>query len=157
MGYVYRAEHVKLGREVALKLLRSDYAKRRDAVARFFQEARTVNRIRHRNIVDVTDFVELDDGTTFIIMEFLRGKSLGKWARTGVDLPRALAVLVQICDGLARRARGRRRPPRSQARQRRSSCRRPTVPSSSSCSTSASRSCSTATTRTSASRPQPAR
>ena len=100
MGYVYRAEHVKLGREVALKLLRSDYARRRDAVARFFQEARTVNRVRHRNIVDVTDFVELDDGTTFIIMEFLRGQSLGKWARTGIDLPRALAVLVQICDGL---------------------------------------------------------
>jgi serine/threonine protein kinase len=101
MGYVYRAEHVKLGREVALKLLRSDYAQRRDAVARFFQEARTVNRVRHRNIVDVTDFVELDDGTTFIIMELLSGESLGKWARTGIDLPRALAVLVQICDGLA--------------------------------------------------------
>ncbi|MBA2542684.1 MAG: serine/threonine protein kinase [Deltaproteobacteria bacterium] len=100
MGYVFRAEHVKLGREVALKLLRSDYAKRRDAVARFFQEARTVNRVRHRNIVDVTDFVELDDGTTFIIMELLGGVSLGKWARSGVDLPRALAVLVQICDGL---------------------------------------------------------
>jgi serine/threonine protein kinase len=100
MGYVFRAEHVKLGREVALKLLRIDYAKRRDAVARFFQEARTVNRVRHRNIVDVTDFVELDDGTTFIIMELLGGVSLGKWARSGVDLPRALAVLVQICDGL---------------------------------------------------------
>jgi serine/threonine protein kinase len=100
MGYVFRAEHVKLGREVALKLLRGDYAKRRDAVLRFFQEAKTVNRVRHRNIVDVTDFVELDDGTTFIIMELLRGQSLGKWARTGIDLPRALAVLVQICDGL---------------------------------------------------------
>ena len=100
MGYVYRAEHVKLGREVALKLLRGDYAKRRDAVLRFFQEAKTVNRVRHRNIVDVTDFVELEDGTTFIIMELLSGQSLGKWARTGVDLPRALAVLVQICDGL---------------------------------------------------------
>ena len=100
MGYVYRAEHIKLGREVALKLLRGDYAKRRDAVLRFFQEAKTVNRVRHRNIVDVTDFVELDDGTTFIIMELLRGQSLGKWARTGIDLPRALAVLVQICDGL---------------------------------------------------------
>ncbi len=100
MGYVFRAEHVKLGRAVALKLLRADYARRRDAVARFFQEARTVNRVRHRNIVDVTDWVELDDGTTFIIMELLSGISLGKWARSGVDMPRALAVLVQICDGL---------------------------------------------------------
>jgi serine/threonine protein kinase len=104
MGFVYRAEHARLGREVALKVLRADYAKRRDAVSRFFQEARTVNRIRHRNIVDVTDFIELDDGTTYIIMELLRGKSLGAWARSGaahVDLPRALALLIQICDGLA--------------------------------------------------------
>ncbi|HTL32594.1 MAG TPA: serine/threonine-protein kinase, partial [Kofleriaceae bacterium] len=100
MGFVYRAEHIKLGREVALKLLRGDYAKRRDAISRFFQEARTVNRVRHRNIVDVTDLVELDDGTTYFVMELLRGQSLGKWARTGIDLPRALAVLVQICDGL---------------------------------------------------------
>jgi serine/threonine protein kinase len=100
MGFVYRAEHVQLGRAVALKLLRADYARRRDAVARFKQEAQAVNRILHRNIVDVTDFIELDDGTTFIIMELLAGMSLGKWARTGVDLPRALAVLVQICDGL---------------------------------------------------------
>jgi len=101
MGYVYRAEHTKLGREVALKVLRIDYARRRDSVARFFQEARTVNRIRHRNIIDVTDFVELDDGTTFIIMELLRGKSLGRWAKDHVDVPRTLAILVQICDGLA--------------------------------------------------------
>ncbi|HEY6175279.1 MAG TPA: serine/threonine-protein kinase, partial [Kofleriaceae bacterium] len=100
MGYVFRAEHVKLGREVALKLLRSDYASRRDAVTRFFQEARTVNRVRHRNIVDVTDFVELDDGTTYIVMELLTGTSLGNWARSNIDLPRAIAVLVQICDGL---------------------------------------------------------
>ncbi|HEX3757135.1 MAG TPA: serine/threonine-protein kinase [Kofleriaceae bacterium] len=100
MGYVYRAEHIKLGREVALKLLRNDYASRRDAVSRFFQEARTVNRVRHRNIVDVTDFVELDDGTTYIVMELLTGTSLGAWAQSGVDLARAIAVLVQICDGL---------------------------------------------------------
>jgi serine/threonine protein kinase len=101
MGFVYRAEHVRLGREVALKLLRTDYAKRRDAVSRFFQEARTVNRVRHRNIVDVTDFIELEDGTTFIIMELLRGKSLGAWSRNGFELPRALAALIQICDGLS--------------------------------------------------------
>lgn len=103
MGTVYRAEHVKLGRDVALKLLRADYAQRRDAVQRFFQEARAVNRIRHRNIVDVTDFVELDGGTTFIIMELLEGHSLSKLMRTpgALDAPRALNILIQICDGLA--------------------------------------------------------
>jgi eukaryotic-like serine/threonine-protein kinase len=100
MGYVYRAVHVVLGREVALKLLRPDRARRRDAVARFFQEARAVNRVRHRNIVDVPDFVELVDGTTFIVMELLHGETLGAWARSGVSLPAALAAMVQVCDGL---------------------------------------------------------
>jgi eukaryotic-like serine/threonine-protein kinase len=101
MGFVYRAEHVRLGRAVAIKVLRSDYSRRKDAVARFFQEARTVNLMRHRNIVDVTDFVELDDGTTFIVMELLSGQSLGAWASEPVEVPRALALLLQICDGLA--------------------------------------------------------
>jgi len=102
MGCVYLAEHLKLGRRVALKLLRPEHAERRDAVARFFQEARAVNKIRHRNIVDVTDLVELDDGTVFIIMELLDGMSLGKLMRAEqMDVPRALAILAQICDGLA--------------------------------------------------------
>jgi serine/threonine-protein kinase len=100
---VYRAEHVKLGREVALKLLKPQYASRRDSVARFFQEARAVNRIRHRNIVDITDFVEIDDGTVFIIMELLRGAPLRDLAREpgALSLPRALSMLSQITDALA--------------------------------------------------------
>ena len=81
MGRVYLAEHILLGRRVALKLLRSEYAAKRDAVARFFQEARAVSRIRHKNIVDVTDFVELPGGRTFIVMEFLEGATLGDMFR----------------------------------------------------------------------------
>ena len=103
MGCVYRAEHTKLGRDVALKVLRTDYAKRKDAVARFFQEARAVNKVRHRNIVDITDLVELDNGIVFIIMEYLTGAPLTKLMHFNeLDEPvRSLAILVQICDGLA--------------------------------------------------------
>jgi serine/threonine-protein kinase len=101
MGCVYRAEHVKIGRDVALKLLREDYAQRRDAVTRFFHEARAVNLIRHRNIVDVIDYVELDDGNVFIIMELLAGDSLGKLMRGPIELGRAIGILAQICDGLS--------------------------------------------------------
>jgi serine/threonine protein kinase len=102
MGHVYRAEHVKLGRQVALKLLRPEYAMRHDAVSRFFQEARAVNRIRHRNIVDINDFVELPEGRTFIIMELLEGSSLGTIQRRVGLLPRERAahVLLQVCDAL---------------------------------------------------------
>lgn len=102
MGRVYLAEHVRLGRRVALKVLRPEYAVKRDSVARFFQEAKAVNKIRHRNIVDVTDFVELDDGTTFIIMELLRGVSLGRVLRTQgpPEHARTLYVVAQVCDAL---------------------------------------------------------
>lgn len=104
MGCVFKAEHIKLGREVALKVLRADYAKRKDAVARFFQEARAVNKIRHRNIVDITDLVELEEGTVFIIMEYLDGLPLSKIMRATVkeepDNVRILNILIQICDGL---------------------------------------------------------
>src|SRR5262245_31793677 len=56
MGQVYLAEHTRLGRKVALKLLRSEYASNPRAVKRFFTEARAVNQISHENIVEITDF-----------------------------------------------------------------------------------------------------
>ncbi len=103
MGRVYRAEHLLLGRRVAIKLLRAEQAGRRSAVARFFQEARLVNRIRHRNIVDVPDLVELPDGTVFIVMELLEGGSLKELLaeRSRLDLATTLAIATQICAALA--------------------------------------------------------
>jgi len=93
-GYVYRAMHAKLGREVALKLLRPELASRQETVSRFFREAKAVNRIRHRNIVEVTDFVELDDGLKFIVMELLRGRNIVDWARASRDVLRIVTVLA---------------------------------------------------------------
>ncbi len=102
MGRVYLAEHKRLGRRVALKLLRPEQASRRNAVARFFQEARVVNRVRHRNIVDIPDLVELDDGTVFIVMELLEGRSLRELLRADGPPPIALTIEigVQICRAL---------------------------------------------------------
>jgi serine/threonine-protein kinase len=103
MGRVYQAEHVKLGRKVALKLLRAEYSVKRDAVARFFQEARAVNQIGHENIVDITDFVELDGGETYIIMELLQGEDLADIQRKcdqPMPLHRAMQISLQVCDAL---------------------------------------------------------
>jgi serine/threonine-protein kinase len=102
MGRVYLAEHTKLGRRVALKLLRAEQASRKNAVTRFFQEARVVNRVRHRNIVDIPDLVELDDGTVFIVMEQLQGRSLRELLR-GDGAPAvglAIEIGVQVCRAL---------------------------------------------------------
>ena len=103
MGRVYRAEHVKLGRQVALKLLRADYAAKRDAIRRFFQEARAVNTIGHENIVDITDFVELPSGETFFIMELLAGCDLAELIRSqrgALGLQQGIRIATQVCDGL---------------------------------------------------------
>src|SRR5512143_983855 len=75
MGRVYRARHVLLGREVAVKVLNPEYVARPDIVQRFFREARVVNDIDHEHIVEVTDFVE-EPGLAYLVMELLDGASL---------------------------------------------------------------------------------
>lgn len=109
MGQVYLAEHTRLGRKVALKLLRPEYARHTKAVQRFFGEARAVNQISHDNIVEITDFIENDvevDGKPaekYYIMELLKGRSLGDTQKTDGILPlqRTLPILLQVCEALA--------------------------------------------------------
>ena len=76
IGRVYQAEHRTLGRQVALKVLRSEFAAKKGIVKRFFGEARAVNQIAHENIVEITDFVQHEDGTCYYIMELLEGETL---------------------------------------------------------------------------------
>ena len=76
MGVVYVAEHVEIEKKVALKVLRDDFSKRPEVVARFRQEARSAGKIGSDHIVDVTDFGELDNGGVYFVMEYLQGKGL---------------------------------------------------------------------------------
>jgi serine/threonine-protein kinase len=102
MGRVYRAVHGKLGRKVALKLLRRRYAGNPDAIARFFQEARAVNVIRHPNIVEITDFVEGAGGDSYYIMEWLDGESLDARLKRQGTLPtdEVIAIGAQVASAL---------------------------------------------------------
>ncbi len=75
MGSVYLAEHVLIGRKVAIKVLDPQIADQADSVSRFFIEARAVNEIRHPNIVEVTD-LGTHEGRPFIVMEYLGGETL---------------------------------------------------------------------------------
>src|SRR5688572_23807913 len=75
-GRVFRAVHTKLDRQVAVKVLRSEHANKRNLVRRFFQEARLSNQIQHENIVEITDLVTEESGSCYIIMELLLGESL---------------------------------------------------------------------------------
>ncbi|HET6151140.1 MAG TPA: serine/threonine-protein kinase [Polyangia bacterium] len=102
MGRVFVAEHVRLGRKVALKLLRSEYSGNIEAVKRFFAEARAVNRINHENIIEVSDFIENPGGASYYIMELLHGTLLRTLQdREGpLPLPRAINIALQVCRGV---------------------------------------------------------
>jgi len=103
MGRVYLAEHIKLGRRVAIKKLRRELVSNAGAVARFFAEARAVNRIFHENIVEITDIIEQPGGDNCIIMELLKGEDLAHRVLRARTLPlvRAYGIASQIASALS--------------------------------------------------------
>jgi serine/threonine protein kinase len=78
MGTVYAAVHPLIGKKVAIKVLNAGLSEDPTVVQRFIQEARSVNQIGHRNIVDIFAFGQLDNGRHYYVMEFLKGVSLRK-------------------------------------------------------------------------------
>jgi len=101
MGNIYVGAHTRLNRYAAIKLLRPELQHRRDAIARFFEEARTVNRLKHPNIVESIDLVEDVVDGAYCVLELLHGPSLGTRLANG-RLPLASAVRIgaQIADAL---------------------------------------------------------
>ena len=103
MGQVYLAEHTRLHRQVALKILRPELAKSAETVRRFFSEARAVNRIQHENIIEITDFVDDSPDETFYIMEALRGKNLSELLASDetLSLGDKLSIAIQVASALS--------------------------------------------------------
>ena len=102
MGKVYLAEHIEIGKRVALKVLHQSYSRMPDLVERFRREARAASKIGHPNIVDVTDSGTTADGSVYFVMEYLEGVELGSVIeRQGaIDIARALKIAGQICRAL---------------------------------------------------------
>ena len=100
MGAVYLAEQPGLGREVAVKELIVNSAADPTALGRFLQEAQVMARTSHPNLVQVHDLEEVGD-SRFIILEFVKGRSLREMLRAGaIPLPQVFAVLHGILQGL---------------------------------------------------------
>ncbi|HEX3757126.1 MAG TPA: serine/threonine-protein kinase [Kofleriaceae bacterium] len=83
MGAVYLARHVTLGRPAAIKVLHSSLSSNQDMVSRFFNEARAATAVRNPGIVEVFDFGVVEDGSAYIVMEYLEGENLGARIRRG--------------------------------------------------------------------------
>ena len=101
LGALYRGRDTVLGREVAVKVMGAGFLGDPGAHTRFFHEARAAARLQHVNIVTVFEFGE-QDGTPFIVMEFLRGFSLAERMRQSTSMPlrEKVDIAIQLCAGL---------------------------------------------------------
>lgn len=102
MGAVYRAWQGSVGREVAVKVIEARLKGGRLAAKRFLREAKLASRLSHANTVSVIDFGQTEDGLLYLVMELVKGRTLGdvllEDGRFGVD--RMVRVGVQLCDAL---------------------------------------------------------
>lgn len=86
MGTVYKAEHVQMGRVVALKLISKELLSRPDSVARFRREVQMAASLHHPNIVTAYDADEVR-GRQFLVMEYVEGHNLTDWTKQHGRLP----------------------------------------------------------------------
>ena len=105
MGTVYLATHVGTERPVALKVIASEFMQRLEFVERFRREARAAGRLRHPNVVNVTDFgfsATKDGEAAYLVMEYLDGCTLGEILEEEEKLPLlwTLDILEQVCSAV---------------------------------------------------------
>ncbi|MFO0554178.1 MAG: serine/threonine-protein kinase [Polyangiaceae bacterium] len=99
-GHVYRAHHPVIGKKAAVKVLREQFSTDPGFVKRFIDEARAVNQIRNRHIVDIFSFGQLDNGQHYIVMEWLDGMTLKDYLAKHSRMP--LDVALEVFSGVAR-------------------------------------------------------
>ena len=102
MGRVYKAEHTGIGRAVAIKVLHAKLGGSKEAAQRFQREALASGRLDHPNIVGVSDFGVLDDGSLYLVMEALEGEPLGSRLdrEKRIPWPESLAIIRGVLAGL---------------------------------------------------------
>lgn len=103
MGMVFEAEHARLRRRLAVKVLAQHLAKDAHALARFNREAEIISQLQHPHVVQVTDFDTTEAGEPYLVMELLSGESLAARLERERCLPIADAVKIahQVSSGLA--------------------------------------------------------
>lgn len=102
MGTVYEAQHEVLPRRFAIKILRPEVSRDRSFIERFKREAIAAGSVEHPNVIYITDFGSMEDGSLYLVMEYLQGVGLDELLgqRSRLPINRALPILAQVADAL---------------------------------------------------------
>jgi serine/threonine-protein kinase len=102
MGAVYEAVHTRLNKRVALKTLHRSLATSAEATERFVREGKAAARLRHAHAVDVAD-VAIEDGTAYLVMEFLEGEDLSRLIARSAPLAadQLVEIMLPVCAAIA--------------------------------------------------------
>ena len=103
MGKVYEAEHTRLPRRFAIKVMHEELVRFPEALARVEREGQAIARVASDNVIDVIDVVRLEDGRPCLVTELLEGDELGALLDKKGKLPLndAISIARQVCRGLA--------------------------------------------------------
>jgi serine/threonine protein kinase len=103
MGAVFVAEHLKLRKQVALKVIRAELAGNGEVAARFAREAMATAQFEHPHVASAIDFGTLEEGGAYLVMQLVRGRSLRDLLDQGGKLPWPIAceLLAQVADALS--------------------------------------------------------
>ena len=103
MGIVYLCKHKVIGKRVAMKVLRADLARDQEVTTRFLNEAKAASAIGNPHIIDISDFGQFPDGSTYFVMEHLDGEPLTRIIESKQPIPisRILHIARQLGEALA--------------------------------------------------------
>ncbi len=96
MGEIFKVRHIHLNELRVIKIMRPNVAADDQGLQRFLQEARTSTQIKHKNLAMLYDFAQLDDGSYYMVWEFIDGTNIQKWISQNGPVPSRLTVEISV-------------------------------------------------------------
>jgi serine/threonine-protein kinase len=96
MGEIFKVRHIHLNELRVIKIMRPNVAQDDQGLQRFLQEARTSTMIKHKNLAMLYDFAQLEDGSYYMVWEFIDGTNIQKWIGANGPVPPRLAIEISI-------------------------------------------------------------